>query len=62
MNVAYNAYSNSDCDYQAGGLEYEQFQRLSSRRWDRARYSRRSRGPVAFNGIHRRRNKRWSFR
>jgi hypothetical protein len=58
MNALAINYQGQEIDYQAD------FRRTSDgesrlRRSRKFSSSRRSRGPLAFNGMHRRRNKRW---
>jgi hypothetical protein len=57
MNMAYNADQDRDIDYrnEEGPSSREKIQRKA-----RPNYSRK-RGPAAFNGMHRRRNKRFSW-
>lgn len=57
MNMSYNLYQSSEPDYDNDGPRDDK-QKISRSR--KAIYAKRSR-PVVHNGIHRRRNKRFSW-
>jgi hypothetical protein len=60
MNALAINYQGQEIDYQADFRRAPEGEpRL--RRSRKFSSSRRSRGPLAFNGIHRRRNKRWTW-
>jgi hypothetical protein len=66
MNMANHDYEEQDFDYRFDGERRREpdarrgnFEKVSQKR--RAQYSRSSNPPVAYNGIHRRRNKRFAW-
>jgi hypothetical protein len=60
MNALTINYQGQEIDYQADFRRHVEPD-ARTRRTRRSFTSRRSRGPMAFNGIHRRRNKRWAW-
>lgn len=60
MNAAAINYQGQEIDYQAD-FRRESDGDARARRSRRFSSSRRNRAPVAFNGMHRRRNKRWTW-
>ena len=60
MNMPYHDYMDQQNEYQRSGDTRGESEHPSHRRKKQS-YSRRGKGPTAFNGIHRRRNKRISW-
>ena len=60
MNMSYNRYESLDMNYQADDTRSESEKAKSPRR-RRTDHTRAGNRPVSHNGIHRRRNKRFSW-
>jgi hypothetical protein len=60
MNMAYQNYQDDERDDQQSSRESSgQGNRFEQRK--KLTYSRRGKGPTSYNGIHRRRNKRFTW-
>ena len=60
MNMAYNLYSSQEFEFQEGAPKGGT-EKIAAKRTKRANYSTAANRPQLFNGMHRRRNRRFAW-